>query len=79
MTGQYIGKLRLKAKFENCFSVDRDRLGQNLALFWNKGLRVTICSFNKYHVDCIIEKDGIPPWRFIGFYGDSKVENHHLS
>lgn len=79
MTRRYIEELVLKTRFENYFRVDRDGMRGALALFWSKGLRVTICLFSKYHVDCIIEEDVILPWCFTGFYGDSKVENHHIS
>lgn len=73
--------LRLKLKFDCCFSVERCGLGGGLALMWNKDLQVLVRSFNNFHIDSIIKDGSSPGWRFTGFYGDpvtSERENSWL-
>ena len=54
----------------------KDSVGSRggLALFWRKGIDLTVQSMSRYHIDAIIrEEDGFE-WRFTGIYGESRSE-----
>lgn len=40
---------------------------------------VRLCSFNKYHIDAIIQEEEEAKWRFTGFYKDPCPDRKHLS
>lgn len=45
-------------------------MGDGLALLWNKDVQIDIRSFNKFHIDTMVNKSNAHSWRFTGFYGD---------
>ena len=58
----------------NLFVKDCVGLGGGLALFWRKGIDLTVNSMSKYHIDATInEEDGLL-WRFTGIYGEPRSE-----
>lgn len=72
MTKSSTKKLRIKTKFDSYFSVDKDGIGGGLALFWCKEIKVTVCSFNKYHTNNIIKEDGSPHDALLDFIMNPK-------
>lgn len=44
-----------------------------LALFWRRGIDVTVKSISTYHIDVAIKEEGWK-WRFTGIYGESRNE-----
>jgi exonuclease III len=45
-----------------------------LALFWRKGISVTIKSLSKYHIDALVQDEDGLVWRLTGIYGEPKAE-----
>ncbi|KAJ4838159.1 hypothetical protein Tsubulata_034998 [Turnera subulata] len=40
-----------------------------LALLWKDGVEVRLQSFSRFHIDALVEEEGVPAWRITGFYG----------
>ncbi|WVZ57425.1 hypothetical protein U9M48_007811 [Paspalum notatum var. saurae] len=45
-----------------------------LALFWKKGVQVSIISLSKYHIDALVWEENGVEWRLTGVYGEPKME-----
>ena len=72
--------LRLKWKFDKCFTVEGMARGEGLALLWIKELKAEVRSYSRYHIDVRIEevKKG-RAWSFIGFYENPKTSKCQCS
>jgi hypothetical protein len=79
--GKRVEKLASALGFAGAFAVSSEGLSGGIGLFWSAEVSVDIKSFNMHHIDAVISsKDGSgSPWRFTGFYGESKREKRHLS
>ncbi|XP_073153714.1 uncharacterized protein [Henckelia pumila] len=56
-------------EFDGCFSVDYRGHSGGLCLLWREPLVVSIKSFSKGHIDCMVEHND-KKWRFTGLYGN---------
>lgn len=54
-------KLRIKLKFDNCFSIGRNGLSGGFVLLWNNDVEVVIKSYNSYHVDAVVKDRNSAP------------------
>ena len=52
--------------------VAKDSVGASggLAVFWRKGVDLSVKSMSKYHIDMVIKEEYDFEWRFIGMYGE---------
>lgn len=64
--------IRLRLGFAGCFVVDRRGNNGGLLLLWIQSISISIRSFLMGHIDLIVS-DGAKRWRFIGFYGNSRL------
>ncbi|KAK1356400.1 putative endonuclease/exonuclease/phosphatase [Heracleum sosnowskyi] len=64
--------------FSNGIGVSRKGLSGGLALLWKEDVIVSLRSYSMTHIDAFVSGLNIPPWRFIGFYGnpDSGLRVH---
>ena len=62
--------VKRKIQFENMFVSLRTTRGGGLVLFWRESVNISVASFDKNHIDAIINKNKENEWRFIGFYGE---------
>jgi hypothetical protein len=60
--------LRCKWNFIGKFVVPSRSQSGGLALFWSKGLPVSISSYSQHHIDAVLECQSVDAWRFTGFY-----------
>lgn len=67
--GHYNARWKTIWGFEDCFVVNSCGRSGELMLFWRNSIQVSICSFSKGYIDCLI-KSNTPTWRFTGFYGN---------
>jgi hypothetical protein len=81
ISGKRVEKLAGALGFAGAYAVDSDGLSGGIGLFWSTDVVVDIKSFNSNHIDAVVSaKDGSgSPWRFTGFYGESRREKRHLS
>ena len=77
MTAQQVATICKKFDFENCFVVDRNRMGGGLTLFWNSGVDVTIKSYSSHHIDAIVQNQSDKIWRCTGVYGHAETSQKH--
>jgi hypothetical protein len=77
--GKRVENLKSTLGFAGGFAVDSVGLSGGIGIFWSSAVTVEVKSFNKYHIDAIVQlKDNsIPKWRFTGIYGDPRRENRH--
>jgi exonuclease III len=62
--------IKLKAGFDNVFTVNCVGRSGGLALLWKNEMEVTIQNYNRRHISTIVEPfiEGVA-WKFIGFCG----------
>ncbi|XP_050231894.1 uncharacterized protein LOC126680759 [Mercurialis annua] len=60
---------RQKLNMASCFSIDCEGKSGGLALLWQCTGSVSIKSYSKFHIDCLIEEKNVL-WRFTGIYGN---------
>lgn len=65
-------------KYDNCFVVDQDGTKGGLMLLWSSSIKLSILSYSKGHIDCLIEHLS-SFFYFTGFYGNPKLDVHYLS
>ena len=56
------------AKFDGAFSVDRLGRGGGLAMLWRMD-GVSVMGYSPNRIDLLVQEEGRPSWRFIGYYG----------
>ncbi|XP_057811609.1 uncharacterized protein LOC131025841 [Salvia miltiorrhiza] len=69
---------RSSLHFDGQFVVDSKGASGGLILFWKHPCSASISSFSQGHIDCVVEYNDVV-WRFIGFYGNPKVQNRKHS
>lgn len=72
LSGQ-MNNVRIKLKFDNCFSVSRNGLGGGLAMLWNSNVDVNIASFSSHHIDAEVCNEKGKRWRCTGIYGNPEA------
>jgi hypothetical protein len=65
--------LRWKLDLINMVAVDCVGRSGGLALFWKKGVNVTLRWRGRYHIDAVVEEENGVKWRLTGVYGESKA------
>lgn len=60
---------RVRLGYDGIFFVDAEGKSGGLVLLWRTPFKVTIRSYSKGHIDCMVERDKTK-WRFTGFYGN---------
>lgn len=53
--------------------------GGGLAVFWKHDVDLLVDTYSSNHIDTIINQGKEDEWKFIGFYGEPKTKNHHVS
>lgn len=70
--------LRVALKFNSCFCVDSVGKKGGLELLWNDNINLSILSYSRGHIDCLISNTQVP-FYFTGFYGNPKRSLRPLS
>ncbi|PON76876.1 hypothetical protein PanWU01x14_031960 [Parasponia andersonii] len=79
LTGSRANNIKFTLGFSNGFAVDGIRRSGGLMLLWKEDWDVSIQSFFTGHNDAhIVSLDSLA-WRFMGFYGSSRLENRWFS
>ena len=66
---------------EGCVGVGSLDRGGGLALLWSREVVVKLESYDKLHIDVTVQlaTNTSMPWRFTGFYGESRQEHRYKS
>ena len=72
-------EIRVKLKLGGMIEVCRDTRGGGIVIFWKKDVDFSLGTFSPNHIDGILNKGKEDEWRFTGFYGEPKTQNHHIS
>jgi exonuclease III len=56
---------------------DADGKGGGMAVFWRRGIDVTLRNMSKYHIDVDVKEDNGYEWRFSGVYGEAHNDQKH--
>lgn len=51
--------------------------GGGIAVFWRRGVDVTLCNISKYHIDMDVKRDDDFQWRFTGIYREAQHGEKH--
>ncbi|XP_044399391.1 elongation factor 1-alpha-like isoform X1 [Triticum aestivum] len=74
LTEKKLGRFRWSLGLANMVAWKDESSGRGVALFWRRGLDVSLRSYGRRHVDVdIVREDGMI-WRLTGVYGESAME-----
>ncbi|XP_050217791.1 uncharacterized protein LOC126668646 [Mercurialis annua] len=62
--------LSKKLHMEGCFGVGCEGKSEGLGLLWTVKEDISVLSYSKHYIDCIVQKKNQLIWRFTGFYGN---------
>lgn len=68
--GKWLEWLRWRLGLINMVAKDSVGASGGLAVFWRKGVDLSVKSMSKYHIDMVIKEEYDFEWRFIGMYGE---------
>lgn len=74
LMGQLIKGKAAALNFQNCFAISSSGKGGGLAMMWNENVAVEIKSYNKHHIDVVVQSNESSYWRCTGVYGNPKAE-----
>jgi hypothetical protein len=63
------GRSKKSLGFDNSFVVSSTHRSDDLEIFWNNDINVSLLPYSQYHIDAIITKGNSPPWRLTCVYG----------
>lgn len=74
MNWKRIERIRWLMSMPNMVAKDCKGCSGGLALFWRRGVEVTVKSLSKYHIDAFVQEEDGVEWRLSGIYGEPKAE-----
>jgi hypothetical protein len=72
--GKWVDWFKWRLGLTNMVAKDSVGASSGLAVFWRKGIDLTVKSMSKYHIDMVIKEEEDFEWRFSGIYGESRSE-----
>lgn len=76
--GVRLESLRVKLKFDFCFSINCNGRSGGLAVLWVNKISCSVLNYSRNHIDMLVTDMG-GNWRITGFYGFPKRNRCHLS
>lgn len=67
--GSRIEMLRVKLRFDNRFSVDRNGKSSGLVVFWRNLVDCSISGYSQNHIDLVFKENNVDVWRLTCYYG----------
>ncbi|XP_031127514.1 uncharacterized protein LOC116029605 [Ipomoea triloba] len=74
-----VESVRVRLRYDNCFTVEPVGRSGGLALLWNGGLDVEVKGYSNHYIDTVVSAPGHPRWRFTGYYGSPERHNRRHS
>ncbi|KAJ1284176.1 hypothetical protein BS78_03G185100 [Paspalum vaginatum] len=74
MEWKRIERFRWILNMPNLVVKDCNGCSGGLALFWRRGVDVSVKSLSKYHIDAVVQEEDGASWRLTGIYGDPRAE-----
>ena len=65
--------------FDRMIEFSREGRGGGVVIFWKKEVDFSVDTYSPNHIDAVINKGKEGEWRFTGFYGEPKTNNHFIS
>lgn len=76
--GVRLESIRIKLKFDFCFSINCIGRSGGLAVLWNNKINCNVLNYSRNHIDMLVMDSG-GDWRITGFYGFPERNRRRLS
>jgi hypothetical protein len=63
--------------FNHAFAISSTGRSGGLGIFWNNKISVQFLPYSTYHIDVIIFKGSVDPWRLTCVYGEAQIAERY--